>query len=99
MSKTYRLTPAALADLEKIADYTLEQWGPAKMEAYVTELTERCVWLADHPLMGKARTDIHPDYRCYPQGRHLIFYVIEGDAVTVIRIPHQSMDVESYFGI
>ena len=32
MTRAYRLTPAALADLEMIADYTLSQWGPDQME-------------------------------------------------------------------
>jgi hypothetical protein len=30
---------------------------------------------------------------CFPEGRHLIFYIMTDNAVDVIGIPHQSMDV------
>ncbi len=97
MTQSYSLTPAALADLDKIADYTLANWGADQMERYIHQLMERCQWLTEHPHAGRTRQDIHPEYFCYPQGKHLIFYISKGDGISVIGFPHQSMDVIAYF--
>ena len=97
MTRTYRLTPAALADLDTIADYTLPQWGADQMERYILQLTDRCNWLAQNPRAGRPRSDIHPDYFCYPEGKHLIFYLQDSVGISVIGIAHQSMDVIAYF--
>lgn len=97
MTSHYRLTPAALADLEAIADYTLATWGEQQMGTYVLELTDRCAWLGQNPQAGRPRADIHPEYFCYPQGRHLVFYVPIVEGISIIGFPHQSMDIISYF--
>lgn len=97
MTRAYRLTPAALADLEMIADYTLSQWGADQMERYILQLADRCNWLAENPQAGRSCSDIHPDYFCYPQGQHLIFHLQDSERINVIGFPHQSMDVIAYF--
>lgn len=97
MTQTYFLTPAALADLDKIADYTLAQWGAQQTQRYIQQLMDRCQWIADNPDAGRARADIHMGYFCYPQGKHLVFYVLNPKGISVIGFPHQSMDVIAYF--
>ncbi len=97
MTQAYSLTAAALADLDIIADYTLANWGANQMERYIRQLMERCRWLTEHPHAGRTRQDIHPEYFCYPQGKHLIFYVLTDDRISIIGFPHQSMDVIAYF--
>jgi toxin ParE1/3/4 len=97
MSDASRLTPRAASDLEAIADYTIETWGISQLETYLTELNCRFQWLADNPLAGRERNDVHPGYRSYPEGSHVIFYVVNDDNVGIIGIPHKSMDVEHLF--
>lgn len=97
MTQTYSLTPAALADLDKIADYTLAGWGADQMERYIHQLMEKCQWIAENPRVGRTRKDIHADYFCTPQGKHLVFYMLEADGISIIGFPHQSMDVIAYF--
>lgn len=97
MSRTYRLTPRALADLDAIASYTLERWGEAQAETYLRALSNRLQWLAENPELGKPRDDIAKGYRCYPQGRHLIFYIFDAAAVDIIGLPHKSMDIDAFF--
>ena len=89
----YRLTPRATADLDAIADYTLERWGVAQLENYLRSLNRRFEWLADNPLAGRERNDINPGYRSYPQGSHIVFYVVSDEFVDIIGIPHRSMDI------
>ena len=98
MTANYRLTPAALRDLDDIAGYTLKSWGVAQMERYIRRLIDRCAWLADHPNAGKRRPDIHPEYLCFPEGKHQVFYLSEPVQIAIIGIVHQSMDVVTYFG-
>ncbi len=93
MSGRFRLTPRAGADIEAIANYTNETWGHTQLETYLMGLNSRFQWLADNPLAGRERNDVHPGYRSYPEGSHVIFYMVSDDHVDVIGIPHKSMDI------
>ena len=50
--------------------------------------------LAASPLIGQACDEIRPGYRKHPVGSHMLFYVIREQAVVVLRVLHQQMDVE-----
>ena len=93
MTIAVRLTPRALEDLDAIADYTIENWGLAQMGDYLHTLNNRFDWLAENPLAGHDRGDIHPGYRSFPQGSHIIFYLVSDDSIDIIGIPHKSMDI------
>ena len=46
----------------------------------------------------KHRRDIADGYYCFPEGSHLIFYLIGKDVIDIIGVPHKQMDVLGYFG-
>lgn len=85
-------------ELEDIWLYTSQNWGVEQADQYIQELMNRFSWLAENPHAGKSRDDIKAGYRCYPQGGHLAFYQIQTDHIDILSVPHQSMDVETYFG-
>lgn len=89
----YRLTPRALRDLDEIADYSLDQWGPNRTEAYLEKMADRFQWLAENPLIGRVRDDVAVGYRCFSEGKHVIFYVVQSDQIAIIGVPHAAMDV------
>jgi toxin ParE1/3/4 len=93
MSTGYRLTPRAVEDLDAIAAYTIETWGAEQLESYLQSMIDRFEWLARNPLAGRERNDIHPGYRSFPEGSHVVFYLISDDYVDIIGIPHKSMDI------
>lgn len=93
MTPKFRLTPRAAADLDAIAEYTIETWGPAQMEEYLRSMNSRFEWLARNPLAGRDRNDVHPGYRSFLEGSHIIFYVVSDEYVDIIGIPHKSMDI------
>ena len=95
--KRFRLTPRALRDLDGIADHSLKTWGEAQTTRYLEALDERFQWLADNPLLGHVRDEIASGYRSFRQGSHIVFYVIEGDDVHIIGVPHAAMDIDAYF--
>ena len=96
MTTKYRIRALAQADLESIWLYTYEQWGVEQADTYLNALIQRFKWLADNPTLGKARDDIKQGYLCFPEGMHLVFYVIKNSQVEIIGIPHQQMDIIEY---
>ena len=94
----FRLTPRATKDLRSIAAYTLQTWGPKQRNAYLRALDHRFVWLAEHPDLGKPRSDIKAGYHSYPQGSHVIYYLIRDGGIDIIGVLHQRMDPYSRLG-
>jgi len=97
VTSKYRITPRAAADLDTIADYTIEKWGLEQLDSYMSALANRFEWLAANPLLGRERNDINMGYRSYPEGSHVVFYIVQDDSIAIIGIPHKSMDVGAFF--
>ncbi len=95
--RRYRLTPRAVEDLTSIGQYTLEQWGRTQRDKYLRELDARFNTLAINPRMGKHRADVVRGYYSFPQGSHVVFYIINEDFIDIIGIPHKHADVIDYF--
>jgi|APHig6443718053_1056840.scaffolds.fasta_scaffold676890_1 toxin ParE1/3/4 len=93
----FRVTPRAAKDLRAIASYTLRAWGRKQRDAYLRGLDRRFAWLAEHPYLGKPRPDIKDGYHSYPQGSHVIFYLVCEAGIDIIGVLHQRMDVLTYF--
>jgi len=96
VSDTYALRELAHADLEAIWVYTVEQWGAKQAERYIKGLFGSFEELAANPGLGRDRDDVKAGYRSFPQGRHVVFYVIVPAGIEVIGIVHQSADVASH---
>lgn len=97
MKRVYRLTPRAYGDLKSIARYTRQRWSDAQRVLYLNDLVNRFVWLAENPRAGKHRPDVGEGCYCFPQGAHLVFYLIQADGIDIIGVPHKQMDVLQYF--
>jgi len=52
--------------------------------------------MADNLGLAKLRDDIKQDNLCFPEGMHLIFYILKNKQIEIIGIPHQRMDVVEY---
>jgi toxin ParE1/3/4 len=92
-----RITPSARDDLRTIGRYTLSIWGRNQRDVYLRALDERFQWLAENPRAGKHRPDIQQGYYCFPQGSHLVFYMMREGGIDIIGVPHQHMDIVNYF--
>ena len=93
----YRVTPRALQDLKNIGRYTEQQWGRRQRNTYLKALEKRFGWLADNPQLGKHRMDVAEGYYSFPQGEHVVFYMIGDNCIDIIGIPHKEMDIITYF--
>lgn len=93
----YRITPRARDDLKNIGRYTERQWGKSQRDAYLRDFEIRFRWLAENPRLGKHRSDVTEGYYSYPQGQHVVFYLIGQSSIEIIGIPHKEMDIVTYF--
>jgi toxin ParE1/3/4 len=92
---TLTFSPAAVADIGAIWDYTAETWGVVQADRYVDDIRNACVALAEGERAGR-RVGVLDGYLKLPVGRHLIFVRQVGPGIVVIRVLHQSMDVERH---
>ena len=89
---TYRLTPAARADIEAIAAYVAEH-DPQAAVRLIERLMRRWRLLSTAPMAGAARPDIAEGIRLIVTGPYLSFYRIEQTGIVIVRILHGRRDV------
>ena len=97
MTLRYHFTASAVADLEEVARYTKEQWGLKQAQLYREELELSIQKVALAPATGRQRAEIGPTIRSFPVARHIAFYVESQAGITVLRILHPSMDLDTAF--
>ena len=87
----------AVEDLTKIWNYTVETWSETQADKYYTLLVNTCRQIADSPRpLGKEYTEIMAELYGYRTGKHVIFYrTVLDNAVEIIRILHESMDLKN----
>lgn len=86
----------AKEDLASIEEYTRDNWGKLQADVYLSQIENRFLSLLERPYLGTARPDVSDGYRCLSEGKHLIFYRVDDDAVNIIGVPHVSMDLERH---
>ena len=87
------LRPDAVADLKSIFTYVAEQAGFDAAARYDRRLRDACGTLADFPNRGTPREDLAPGLRSIPfERRATIYYVVEREAVRIVRILHAGRD-------
>jgi toxin ParE1/3/4 len=92
----FRLTPKAEADLGGIAAYTKREHGERQCALYLGELESRFTRLREFPVLERARSTIRPGLKSQRQGRHVVFYLDEGEGVLIVRVLHERMDHEHH---
>ena len=85
-------SPAAIQDLQSIADYTSRTWGAEQETLYLKGLWAKLDLMLDRPENHRPRHDLAID--CYSErsGKHVVFFSILGETLQVIRILHGAMD-------
>ena len=87
-----RLTPAAEQDLAGIWQYTQRQWGVEQAHRYIDALTACFITLARSPKTAPACDHIRAGYRCRSVERHVVYFKIAPNGITVVRVLHERMD-------
>ncbi|MCP4053095.1 type II toxin-antitoxin system RelE/ParE family toxin [Winogradskyella sp. SYSU M77433] len=92
----YELTNKAVADLNGIWEYTLENWSENQADRYYDMLLDICQDIADNPELGKNYEGIKSDLFGLKANRHVIFYrKLELNPIEITRILHERMDLKN----
>ncbi|MGE4557124.1 MAG: type II toxin-antitoxin system RelE/ParE family toxin [Desulfovibrionaceae bacterium] len=91
----FRLTNRAYDDLKNIARYTQTTWGIEQRNEYLSRLDQSFRVIAENVKIGRNCDHIKEGYCSYSVGKHLVFYKIDNETVLIVRVLHQSMDIES----
>jgi len=92
----YRLSPAALTDLDAIWDYTARTWSVSQAETYIRRLAADMDLLVQHPGIARERVEIRPPVRLSRSGSHLVIYRIEAEWLDLLRIVHARQNWAAY---
>jgi toxin ParE1/3/4 len=96
----YKISKEALNDLERIWLYTIENWSVEQADRYFSLIFNEIEFLTKRPDSGKDFSHIRKGYFRSKVKSHFIFYRInkKEEHIEVIRILHQSMDIETRLG-
>ncbi len=92
----YRLTKEAEKDLKDLWVYLAERNDIAG-DRQVAKLLDRFPMLAQFPTRGVSRDRLLEGLRSFPVKPYIIFYILIPDGIEILRIIHQSRDIEDYF--
>ena len=90
---SFKLTNEARFDLLSIGRYTQKLWGVKQRVKYLAGINEKFHFLDNNPLLCRLRVEIQPPVRINHQ-KHLIIYLTENNNITILRVLHESMDIE-----
>lgn len=96
--RNVRLAKLADRDLREIYKYSARQFGEAQAERYYDGLWRCFLFLAEHPTIGRLRTELSPPARSHHHQRHVVFYDVAEDHILIIRVLHERMDVGRHLG-
>lgn len=95
MPQKYVLSPMAEADLEDIWIYTAREWSVDQAETYTNDIINMFEDIAAGRRYGRP-VSVRAGYLKMLVGRHAIYFQAPGEVIAIIRILHQSMDVERH---
>ncbi|MCY7293520.1 MAG: type II toxin-antitoxin system RelE/ParE family toxin [Ferruginibacter sp.] len=92
---SYFISKKAIADLEDIWLYTVENWSVVQADRYYDLIFDEIKFICVHNSSGKSIQHIRKGYRVSKVKAHLIFYRVQNDTIEIIRILHERMDIEN----
>ncbi len=91
----YVISKKAISDLEEIWLYTVDKWSIEQADRYYNLIFDEIAFICKNPKTGKQMEAVRKSYRAAKVKSHLIFYKVVNDTVQIVRILHESMDIES----
>jgi toxin ParE1/3/4 len=92
----YKISQLAEQDLEDIWVY-LAQNNQIAADKQIANILNRLPMLAQFPDMGQIRDDLGEKLRSFPIKPYVLFYTKFDDEIEVVRILHQSRDIDRLF--
>lgn len=98
MTGGYGFSEDAIADLDEICLY-LGQRNVAVAGKFFDRVRQRCKLASTFPGMGKAYEDLIPGMRGFVVDDYLVFYVVIGGGIQVLRVISGYRDLRSVFEV
>jgi toxin ParE1/3/4 len=92
----YVLSPLARADLDNIWEHTSKRWDDDQAEAYLRMIQAAIDTVSANPKLGRRCDEVRAGYRRHRAGSHLILYRETSDAIDIVRVLHEKMDIGSH---
>ena len=86
-------TAPASRDLDEIDDYLTTVAGPVVAERLVEEIIAAAETLGVMPTRQRERAKLGQGLRSIPVRNHMIFYRVDDDVVSILRVIHGSRDI------
>ncbi len=91
----YRISKKAIEDLENIWLYTFNNWSKEQADRYHNLIISEISFISNNYNLSRDMSDVCSGYRVTKVKSHLIFFKRGNDEVVeIIRILHQSMDID-----
>jgi plasmid stabilization system protein ParE len=90
------LTQAALADLRDIGHWIALD-DPDRAISFVQELADKCLGLADRPLLYPQAPEAGEGLRKRRHGRYLILYRVARDRIEILHVVHGARNYRELF--
>jgi len=92
----YKISQLAEQDLEDIWVY-LAQNNQIAADKQIATILNRLPMLAQFPDLGQMRDDLGSKLRSFPVKPYIVFYIKLDDGIEVVRILHNSRDIDRLF--
>jgi toxin ParE1/3/4 len=83
-------------DLNLIGDH-IKQHNPAAAERWVDLIESKCRSLAEHPGVGRSRSDLRKNLRSLAVGNYIIFYRRIQGGIEIVRVLHGRRNLRALF--
>ena len=89
-------TPRARRDLDEIWEYSFEQFGLEKADAYLRGIQRAAATVTEDPRRGLGCDEIRPGYRRFAVGSLVLFFRASATRVIIVRILHARMNFDRH---
>lgn len=89
----------AQRDLLDIWLYSYREWGIEQADTYVDAIDDSVAMLATRPLAGRLCEEVGDGLRRIAVSRHRVFYLVSDEAIDIVRILHERMDLRGQFAV
>ena len=90
------LRQEAINDLTDIWNYTINKWSERQADKYYETIKSACKEIGNDPTIGRIYAEVSKNLLGFKSGKHILFYhLVSEDELEIIRILHESMDLEN----
>lgn len=93
----YVLSQEADFDLEEIFEYSYSEFGLNQAINYLGEIDDVFIKIIKTPEIGRTRDEIKQGLYSMPIGKHVVFYRILIDHVSIVRVLYGGRDLPRNF--